>query len=303
MLRSNNQLTTYRTYFFRFPEKQQQRIAGIYTLGWEKRNSASYYYDGLKRSEKGKIIFQYTLKGEGEIIIDNQVIRLTPGHAFFVNIPSNHTYYLPSDSEEWEFIHITLYGEEVWRSYHEIVKEHGNILRLEDAAYPNQLIFKLFDKAVHEEIKDAFESSSFAYTFIMELKRYLLHSTQSSKTIPESISDAIRYMQHHYSNPIILDDIVEASGLSKYHFSRLFQSIMQTSPMNFLTKIRLNKAIELMKDQNLTIEEIALRVGYSNGNYFTKVFKSIIGMSPGKYRNSENFVPFDEIIGLSSPFT
>ncbi|WP_082169265.1 AraC family transcriptional regulator [Bacillus sp. 522_BSPC] len=303
MLRSNNQLTTYRTYFFRFPEKQQQRIAGIYTLGWEKRNSASYYYDGLKRSEKGKIIFQYTLKGEGEIVIDNQVIRLTPGHAFFVNIPSNHTYYLPSDSEEWEFIHITLYGEEVWRSYHEIVKEHGNILRLEDTAYPNQLIFKLFDKAVHEEIKDAFESSSFAYTFIMELKRYLLHTTQSSKTIPESISDAIRYMQHHYSNPIILDDIVEASGLSKYHFSRLFQSIMQTSPMNFLTKIRLNKAIELMKDQNLTIEEIALRVGYSNGNYFTKVFKSIIGMSPGKYRNSENFVPFDEIIGLSSPFT
>ncbi|MCF2650265.1 AraC family transcriptional regulator [Niallia circulans] len=302
-MRSNNQLTTYRTYFFRFPEKQQQRIAGIYTLGWEKRNSASYYYDGLKRSEKGKIIFQYTLKGEGEIVIDNQVIRLTPGHAFFVNIPSNHTYYLPSDSEEWEFIHITLYGEEVWRSYHEIVKEHGNILRLEDTAYPNQLIFKLFDKAVHEEIKDAFESSSFAYTFIMELKRYLLHTTQSSKTIPESISDAIRYMQHHYSNPIILDDIVEASGLSKYHFSRLFQSIMQTSPMNFLTKIRLNKAIELMKDQNLTIEEIALRVGYSNGNYFTKVFKSIIGMSPGKYRNSENFVPFDEIIGLSSPFT
>lgn len=303
MLRSNNQLTTYRTYFFRFPEKQQQRIAGIYTLGWEKRNSASYYYDGLKRSEKGKIIFQYTLKGEGEIVIDNQVIRLTPGHAFFVNIPSNHTYYLPSDSEEWEFIHITLYGEEVWRSYHEIVKEHGNILRLEDTAYPNQLIFKLFDKAVHEEIKDAFESSSFAYTFIMELKRYLLHSTQSSNTIPESISNAVRYMQHHYSNPIILDDIVEASGLSKYHFSRLFQSIMQTSPMNFLTKIRLNKAIELMKDQDLTIEEIALRVGYSNGNYFTKVFKSIIGMSPGKYRNSENFVPFDEIIGLSSPFT
>lgn len=303
MLRSNNQLTTYRTYFFRFPEKQQQRIAGIYTLGWEKRNSASYYYDGLKRSEKGKIIFQYTLKGEGEIVIDNQVIRLTPGHAFFVNIPSNHTYYLPSDSEEWEFIHITLYGEEVWRSYHEIVKEHGNILRLEDTAYPNQLIFKLFDKAVHEEIKDAFESSSFAYTFIMELKRYLLHSTQSSNTIPESISNAVRYMQHHYSNPIILDDIVEASGLSKYHFSRLFQSIMQTSPMNFLTKIRLNKAIELMKDQDLTIEEIALRVGYSNGNYFTKVFKSIIGMSPGKYRNSENFVPFDEFIGLSSPFT
>lgn len=302
MLLSNNPLTTYRTYFFRFPEKQQQRIAGIYTLGWEKRNSASYYWDGLKRSEKGKIIFQYTLQGEGEIIIHDQKIRLKPGYAFFVNIPSDHTYYLPKDSQEWEFIHITLYGEEVWRSYHEIVKEHGNILRLNDNAYPNQLIFKLFDKAVHEEIKDAFESSSLAYTFMMELKRYLMHANHSNKDIPESISNAVRYIQHNYANPIILDDIVEASGLSKYHFSRLFQSIMQITPMNFLTRIRLNKAIELMKQQDLTIEEIALRVGYSNGNYFTKVFRSIVGVSPGKYRNSENFVPFDEIIESSSPF-
>ncbi|WP_176473287.1 helix-turn-helix transcriptional regulator [Niallia circulans] len=129
-----------------------------------------------------------------------------------------------------------------------------------------------------------------------------MHANQSNKDIPESISNAVRYIQHNYANPIILYDIVEASGLSKYHFSRLFQSIMQITPMNFLTRIRLNKAIELMKQQDLTIEEIALRVGYSNGNYFTKVFRSIIGVSPGKYRNSENFVPFDEIIGPCSPF-
>ncbi|PAD26032.1 hypothetical protein CHH62_09250 [Niallia circulans] len=57
-----------------------------------------------------------------------------------------------------------------------------------------------------------------------------------------------------------------------------------------------------MKQQDLTTEEIALRVGYSNGNYFTKVFRSTIGVSPGKYRNSKNFVPFDEVIGPSSPF-
>ncbi|WP_142300790.1 helix-turn-helix domain-containing protein [Niallia circulans] len=67
-----------------------------------------------------------------------------------------------------------------------------------------------------------------------------MHTSHSNKAISESISNAVRYIQHNYTNPIILDDIVEASGLSNYHLSRLFQSIMQITPMNFLTRIRLN---------------------------------------------------------------
>ena len=51
------------------------------------------------------------------------IIDLETGDAFFVKIPSNHRYYLPSDSTEWEFIHITIFGEEAIRCYEDITDD------------------------------------------------------------------------------------------------------------------------------------------------------------------------------------
>ncbi|MFD2193228.1 AraC family transcriptional regulator [Oceanobacillus bengalensis] len=276
----------------------QERIAGIHTLGWEIRNSTDYDWDGRKRWETGKVIFQYTIKGEGEIIINDDKIRLKPGEAFFVNIPSNHRYYLPEDSDGWEFVHITLYGEEVRRNFEEITKSYGNILRMDEDTSPIQLIFNLYTKAVHNEIHDAYEVSSYAYTFLMELHRYLYKKKEeeNNKEWPESITKAVYFIHRNFQEPISLDEIVEEAGISKYHFSRLFHETLHITPLNYVTKIRIEKSIELLRNNDVTIEEISRRVGYSNGNYFSKVFRSAIGVSPGKYRNSKSFIPFDQII-------
>ncbi|MBP3039990.1 helix-turn-helix transcriptional regulator [Bacillaceae bacterium Marseille-Q3522] len=290
-------INSYGTYFFKFKSGIQEQIAGIHTLGWEKRESPSYYWDGLKRWEKGKIIFQYTLHGEGEIVLEEEVIRLKPGDAFFVNIPSNHRYYLPKDSERWEFVHFTLFGERALRIFEEITKYNGNIFRLDKNSAPIQLIFNLHSKTVLHEISDEYKASAAAYTFLMELYRYILNIRDNGQQkLPESITRAVHFIQHNYAKPIALEDIVEAAGISKYYFSRLFHKTMHVSPLSYVTKIRIEKAIELLNNSHLTIEEISQKVGYSNGNYFNKVFRSIIGISPGRYRNSKTFGPFDEII-------
>jgi AraC-like DNA-binding protein len=283
------------TYTFKFKDNIQDRIAGIYTLGWENRNSSSYFWDGLKRSELGKIIFQYTLKGEGEITIDNQTTRLKTGEAFFVNVPSNHQYYFPEDSEEWEFIHITLYGQEALRSFEEIIKSNGYILKLDKESTPIQIIFNLYHEVVNNGISDVYQASSNAYAFLMELKRTLQSKGKAgvSKKYPKSIEKAIEFIHDNYSRPLALDEIVEASGVSKYHFSRLFNDTMNITPLNYVVKIRMQKAIRLLKNEDLTIEEISQQVGYANGNYFSKAFRSVFGVSPGKYRNNRSFIPFD----------
>lgn len=97
-------------------------------------------------------------------------------------------------------------------------------------------------------------------------------------------------------NQIGLDDLVAASGLSKYHFTRLFQKTTNLTPIQYLTKIRIEHAIELLRMTNYSIDEIAQLVGYSNGNYFIKVFHKRIGMSPGQFRESKNMIPVDHII-------
>lgn len=293
---SNFRSITYGTYGFHFKESsQQRRIAGIYALGLEKQVSTSYDWDGLVRSETDVIVFQYTLKGAGEIRIHDRIYRLEVGDAFFVKIPSNHRYYLPADSEEWEFVHITLMGEEAIRCYESITDEIGHILKLDIYSTPITRIFELINKVSTHQINDAYEASALSYSFLMELQRFILN-IKSDQELPESIMKATLFIDNNYAEPITLDDIVQASGLSKYHFTRLFHEKIKLTPIQYLTNSRIKRSIELLKDDQLTIEDIALRVGFSNGNYFTKVFRSYLGVPPGKYRNSKSVIPIDYLI-------
>ena len=297
---SNFHSLKYGTFGFRFKGAHQQRIVGIHSLGWENRKSAtSYSWDGLTRSEEDIIVFQYTLKGVGKIRIKDETYRLETGDAFFVKVPSDHHYYLPIDSTEWEFIHLTLFGEEAIRCYEEIIKNAGHILKLDLHSNTISTIIEILKKVSTNKLNDAYEASSSAYLFLMELQRHALN-IKTDEEWPDSISNAIHFMKNNCGNPITLDDIVDASGLSKYHFTRLFHKTIHSTPIQYLTNTRINKSIDLLKDDKLTIDEIAVKVGFSNGNYFGKVFRSSLGLSPGEYRNSKSFIAVDHFIGDQS---
>ena len=248
ILLSNFRSIKYGTYGFHFKESSQlRRIAGIYSLGLEKQVSTSYDWDGLVRSEMDVIVFQYTLKGAGEIRINDCTYRLGIGDAFFVKIPSNHRYYLPADSTEWEFVHLTLFGEEAIRCFKAITDEIGHILKLDIYSTPITHIFELINKVSTNQINDAYEASSLSYSFLMELQRFILN-IKSDKEIPESITKAILFINNNYAEPITLDDIVHSSGLSKYHFTRTFHEKIHSTPIQYLTNIRIKRSIELLKD-------------------------------------------------------
>ncbi len=284
-----------KSYGFRFKGDHQQRIAGIYALGKQMQNNTSYNWDGLNRSEHDIIVFQYTLRGAGKIRIGQHTHDLHPGEAFFVQIPSDHTYYLPAESDRWEFIYITLFGNEAYRCYEAIIGEIGHVFRLDAYAPPIQSIIHTMEKVAHQQLDDAYNASTAAYEFLMKLSAAVFHRNKEA-TLPAAINKAKIFMENHYNDPISLDDIVAASGISKYHFTRLFHKGMSATPIQYLTKLRINKAMELLKNEALTIESIAIMIGFSNGNYFTKVFRSYLGVSPSTYRNSKTFSPVDYLI-------
>lgn len=286
----------YGNYGFRFKGNHQQRIVGMYALGWEKQTETSYDWNGLTRSESEIIVFQYTISGSGKIDINDDTFDLKVGDAFFVKIPSKHRYYLPTSSNEWEFIHITLFGDEALKCYEDITNNFGHIMNLHINTTPISLIIDMLRVLSSEKTHDAYETSAFAYSFLMELHRHLLNF-KTVEEWPEAISKAIKYMNKHYHLPITLDDIVQASGLSKYHFNRRFHSTIHITPIQYLTNIRINQSIELLKNGDLTIDDIAQKVGFSNGNYFGKVFRSLLGIPPGEYRHTRSFITIDHFVG------
>ncbi|MDQ0231802.1 AraC family transcriptional regulator [Metabacillus malikii] len=285
----------HQTYGFKLKGDYQKRVAGIHSIGRECRADEVYRWDGLERNEHGRIVFQYTLDGQGAIELHGQTHTLHKGQAFLVQLPSEHCYYLPDNSSHWEFIYITLYGQEALHFFHQLTESHGHLLHLETTARPIKHIFHILERIETTGIEHAYEISGYAYTFLMECMQYFEHDRKKVDKLPLAIAKTITYIEERYHEDLALADLVEVSGLSKYHFTRLFHKTVNDTPIKFLTKIRINHSLELLKNKQLTIEEVAEKVGYTNANYFSKVFKSLLDVTPSEYRNSKSFMPVNHI--------
>jgi two-component system response regulator YesN len=93
------------------------------------------------------------------------------------------------------------------------------------------------------------------------------------------------YIDHHYFDPSIsLNEVAEMVQVSPTYLSKRIKTELGASFITYLTKVRIKKALLLMKDPHLKIYEIADMVGYSTQHYFCNAFKKVTGISPTVYR-------------------
>ncbi len=100
------------------------------------------------------------------------------------------------------------------------------------------------------------------------------------------VQQIIRYLNENYANKISLDQIAHNMYLSPVYISKIFKEKTGDSPINFLIKIRLKKAKELLEDGQGSIKVIASMVGYDDVYHFSKLFKKYYGISPLNYQKS-----------------
>ncbi|MBS4199182.1 methylphosphotriester-DNA--protein-cysteine methyltransferase family protein [Bacillus sp. FJAT-49732] len=93
------------------------------------------------------------------------------------------------------------------------------------------------------------------------------------------------YIDHHFSDKLTLETLSDIAHGSPYHLHRTFKKIMSITPIEYIQQVRLNAAIEFLKQTNKTIEDIAISVGIPNTPYFITLFKKKIGKTPAQYRN------------------
>ncbi|RIN28897.1 AraC family transcriptional regulator [Staphylococcus succinus] len=288
-------LIKHNSYGFRFKGDYQDKVAGLNAVGYELRKTHDYCWHGCKRGEKDIYIFQYTLKGKGSIQIEHETFNLEPEDAFLVHVPSNHCYYLPKDSNEWEFLYFTIYGKVAAELFHRIMDTYGQILKLSIHSEPIKHIIDTLEKLETFGINHGYEASSCAYTFIMKCLEHVEYGHQQANDFPLPIVKAIQFIEKYYHEDISLDDIVKASDLSKYHFTRQFGIIVKETPIHYLTKTRIKQALLLLSSNEKNIECISREVGYTSSNYFSKVFKRIVGVSPNRYRKEKTIMSVNKI--------
>lgn len=98
------------------------------------------------------------------------------------------------------------------------------------------------------------------------------------------IGDAISHIQSSFTQPITLDELVEIAGMSRRNFIRTFEETTGKSPIKFLIDLRIQESRRLLRTTERSITEIAFDVGFSDSNYFSRQFRSALGLSPREYR-------------------
>jgi AraC-like DNA-binding protein len=94
-----------------------------------------------------------------------------------------------------------------------------------------------------------------------------------------------------FAEPLDLTALAAAAGVSKYHFLRCFTAEYGETPMQYLTRRRIERAQDLLRATNLTVTEVCLLVGYSSLGSFSARFHSLVGTSPSAYQRSQASAP------------
>ncbi|OUS78131.1 hypothetical protein B1748_05050 [Paenibacillus sp. MY03] len=104
---------------------------------------------------------------------------------------------------------------------------------------------------------------------------------------------SIDYMNTHYMERITVQDVADYISIHRGYFSKVFTERKGLSPMKYMQKLRMEKAAELLRATDLSIEEVALTLGYTDAYSFTHSFSKYYGMPPGKWRIAGSYAPSD----------
>ena len=112
--------------------------------------------------------------------------------------------------------------------------------------------------------------------------RKRLEELESHMARPVRISQ--RYVEEHFADKILLEDVADVVGLNPVYFSSLFKKETGLNFSTYLSNVRMEKAKELLANTNDSIAAIAEAVGYPEQKYFSQQFKKIVGVNPIVYR-------------------
>ncbi|MBF0277049.1 MAG: AraC family transcriptional regulator [SAR324 cluster bacterium] len=267
------------------PLEHSKRLpCAIWGAGTEIQTSSQYDWDGLKRGSLPLATFQYTIKGCGKLRYESEDFEIPSGHAMLVRFPHNHRYWLPAKWEPWHLFWVSLYGEEIQKLWQQIEEKTGPVVRIPEDSPLFEIYCEIHEVVLNNPIFSPYRTSALGYQFAMKIMDELLNP--ELKAPRREIQSVVQYCETHYHNYIGVEEMAEISGLSRYHFTRLFREIVGVPPGIFLRTLRMRKSVELLRNGQHSVKVISDLCGFADVNNFCRAFKRIYGFSPGMFKNN-----------------
>ncbi len=116
---------------------------------------------------------------------------------------------------------------------------------------------------------------------------YILFENMLKPNMDESLQEAIKYIDENLQNSFSINLLSKSIGLSKSALYKRFHKYLGCTVSEYINRRRIEFAVNLLKNSNLSIEEISQRAGFSSISYFSRTFKKVKGTSPNKFRRKK----------------
>lgn len=127
---------------------------------------------------------------------------------------------------------------------------------------------------------------------LLELMVYLSRAYTSTDTTEANallrVGNVIGALENDFSKDWKLDELLSIAHMSRSNVMRVFRKATGQTPIEYLVRLRIQRAMELLRNTDLTITEIALEVGFNDSNYFTRQFRRALGESPRSFRQTRS---------------
>ena len=238
---------------------------------------------------------KYIISGSMHINIDNTTVVAKKGDVVIVNPCEYHNNIVADgDNAVYHLLCVDLSQifnggiiERCFPLYKNDLLRFKNLIRNDEEL--NEILLSLFDYL--DKNSNPLKGLGQFLIFFSKLEKYLDNekikrfSDKRFVRQNEILQSAFSYIHNHVNEVIEISEIAKKCFITQSHFCRIFKEFTGETPINYINKLKINKAITLLTSTNLSITQIASSVGFDDNSYFCRCFKKHTGLSASAYLN------------------
>lgn len=255
----------------------------ICTLGYYPKAKDHYTY--RKKGLPENFLF-YCVDGHGWYQIGDQRFDVGPNEFFILPQNVEHAYGSNGD-HPWSIYWIHFGGDSL-KEFNEMravqkhfkpfyIKNNGDILSMFSRIYKTLELGYSIDNLLFANMC----LSHFLTLFVYNSRHYAMAANDKI----DCVDSAILHMQEHINENISLNDLSSQYNYSVSRFSNLFKQKTGYAPIDYFVQMKMQKACQQLDFTSRSVKDIAFSMGFDDPYYFSKRFRTMIGMSPKKYRS------------------
>jgi AraC-like DNA-binding protein len=270
-----------------FPELLALPPEFVHSAGFIDAGHSACQEKEWHRGEFELATIRYTMSGRSTLRHEGREFAVETGDVVVLFAPSDSRCRIDSN-QGWEFFYVTLCGRAAIRTMREITATMGPVFSLADRSRALALAVDVCASAIEGGVESPRQASEFAHAIVASMRGetigQLSRSSAPRQSTPDVFFEVEQFCLKNLSRPIGVEDMARVARMSRYYFTRKFGKKRGISPGQYLASLRLDEAKRLLAQGGFTVKEVAIQCGYSDANYFGKVFRKNLGISPGALR-------------------